>query len=683
MTRPTSLDNIIPVRDNYEGSTTSTIGTGAVTLTVTPDPELDSGVIELQYPTNPSKVEMMRFTANSGGVLTIPADGRGLGGTTEQSHTSTGVTVLMPYSENIHQSIDDALNLRVTTTDPVLNGSITGSAIIDDDNLAGASGTTVASSESVKAYIDDKVIAAGSGDVVGQVSSTDNAVVRFDGTTGKVIQGSDVTIDDNGSITIPAGQKFGNIDNYATASQAEAEAGTATDKFMTPERVKQYFQANFVKADITVDAAGKGDYDTIDDAVTNASEGDLIFIKSGTYTLSGNLTIPNGCVLVGENKHNTIVDSNIDRNITIAQSTIKYAGTVALTQSDATITGTGTAFASGDVGSKIAIFNSATPTNDFDLFVSTIDSFTSTTSLELTDVYSGETLSGYNYVLADFISNVGLVGLQFTDKIKVAYTNSYNCYINNCIFNKSASSVEAIIIQNANGININLTIDNCEFNDGDIIVKNAGGIDYSTSILNSIISNMDGIFTVSGGYSVAHKIYDSYIMGCQNVNLEIQGSIKGSKILHCERVSLDDYAECIGNHISLVGQSTDGIVCSGDYNRVLNNYIYNADKGIDVGGDYHVISNNVVDSCNTGIDIADGNNIVSSNIVRSCDADGIYVNGNENIISNNQLSANGAYGININAGTENIIIGNMMFNNTSGGLNNGGTSTNDTANITT
>ena len=32
---------------------------------------------------------------------------------------------------------------------------------------------------------------------------------------------------------------LGNVDNYATASQVEAEAGTATNKFMTPERVAQ------------------------------------------------------------------------------------------------------------------------------------------------------------------------------------------------------------------------------------------------------------------------------------------------------------------------------------------------------------------------------------------------------------------------------------------------------------
>lgn len=41
---------------------------------------------------------------------------------------------------------------------------------------------------------------AGSGDVVGPASSTDNALVRFDGTTGKIIQNSTATLDDNGNL---------------------------------------------------------------------------------------------------------------------------------------------------------------------------------------------------------------------------------------------------------------------------------------------------------------------------------------------------------------------------------------------------------------------------------------------------------------------------------------------------
>jgi hypothetical protein len=42
---------------------------------------------------------------------------------------------------------------------------------------------------------------AGSGDVAGPASSTDNAVARFDSTTGKIIQNSGVVVDDNNNLT--------------------------------------------------------------------------------------------------------------------------------------------------------------------------------------------------------------------------------------------------------------------------------------------------------------------------------------------------------------------------------------------------------------------------------------------------------------------------------------------------
>jgi hypothetical protein len=51
----------------------------------------------------------------------------------------------------------------------------------------------------------------GAGDVVGAASSTDNAVVRFDGTTGKLVQNSVVTVADDGAMAIRCGQASGGL----------------------------------------------------------------------------------------------------------------------------------------------------------------------------------------------------------------------------------------------------------------------------------------------------------------------------------------------------------------------------------------------------------------------------------------------------------------------------------------
>lgn len=52
--------------------------------------------------------------------------------------------------------------------------------------------------------------ATGTGDVVGPASSTDNAIVRFDGTTGKLIQNSGITVADGETGTL-AGTNSGDV----------------------------------------------------------------------------------------------------------------------------------------------------------------------------------------------------------------------------------------------------------------------------------------------------------------------------------------------------------------------------------------------------------------------------------------------------------------------------------------
>jgi hypothetical protein len=61
---------------------------------------------------------------------------------------------------------------------------------------------------------------SGSGDVVGPGSATDNAVTRFDGTTGKLVQNSGVIIDDTNNITGIATLDIGNADTTLSRSAA-------------------------------------------------------------------------------------------------------------------------------------------------------------------------------------------------------------------------------------------------------------------------------------------------------------------------------------------------------------------------------------------------------------------------------------------------------------------------------
>jgi hypothetical protein len=136
---------------------------------------------------------------------------------------------------------DTAINRLANTSgtntgDVSVNGedylSLTGQAItanpIDLDNLS-ATGTPSASTF----LRGDNTWATptGTGDVVGPASATDNAVARFDTTTGKLIQNSVVSIDDAGVVT---GVTQLNVDNLRLDGNTVSSTDTNGNINLTP-----------------------------------------------------------------------------------------------------------------------------------------------------------------------------------------------------------------------------------------------------------------------------------------------------------------------------------------------------------------------------------------------------------------------------------------------------------------
>ncbi len=103
----------------------------------------------------------------------------------------------------------------------LLNGITNKSAVVDNDvtNIADSAGsyahkyiTFGAIKTWIKSWIAKSDVALGNVTNDAQVkkiaSATDNAITRFDGTTGDTIQNSLATVDDNGAINIPTGQTY-------------------------------------------------------------------------------------------------------------------------------------------------------------------------------------------------------------------------------------------------------------------------------------------------------------------------------------------------------------------------------------------------------------------------------------------------------------------------------------------
>lgn len=104
----------------------------------------------------------LNLTANSNQIILDSDDGSGFTTTITDSATAARVLTLPDATDTlVGKATTDTLTNK-TLTSPVLNTSATGTAVLDDDTFATASATTLATSESIKAYVLSQVGGASS-----------------------------------------------------------------------------------------------------------------------------------------------------------------------------------------------------------------------------------------------------------------------------------------------------------------------------------------------------------------------------------------------------------------------------------------------------------------------------------------------------------------------------------------
>ena len=181
-----------------------------------------------------SYVDTQVATVPTGDITAVVA-GTGLSG----GATSGSATLTIDTGTTVDLTTSQALSNK-TLTSPVINTGVSGSAILDEDDMASDSNTKLATQQSIKAYVTSQVATANELSELTDTnitSAADGALLFYDTGTSKWIDNvvsGDITIADTGVATIAAGavdnaMLAGSIANNKLANDSVSFGGISLD----------------------------------------------------------------------------------------------------------------------------------------------------------------------------------------------------------------------------------------------------------------------------------------------------------------------------------------------------------------------------------------------------------------------------------------------------------------------
>ena len=526
----------------------------------------------------------------------------------------------------------------------------------------------------------------------GDWAGHDNEIAEWDGSAWAYTtpnEGFTVYVEDTSQVLIYVGTNwvpFTNVLPNAVLTDG-SRAFTAPVAGVDPVNAQDLATKNYVDTH----AGGTSPYivldpatDDIKTALENANDGDVFYIKSGTYTTSNTITISKKITILASRGFTLHLDGN-----SVENKVFDITDTGDLTAYDFTIeiaaTTTGVRLANLARYSNVRFVNirivgvSGAPTYPDPYYIFYLNSlFEGELVLDrcrIEGTFSSQAIAGSGSSMAGSVilqncfitisyfqlywgNNITIMGCVFKDsRIRVSANATEGFKITNCLFIGNQTG-DGLYITGKSIISNNVVIMNNAYR---AIHVSGGKVIVSGNI---IIAKDDGIFCTASGSSVVG-----------NMVISEGNSGRGIQVYNASGCMVaNNYIECNGSNTEPALE----ISGTGTNNVLLNNYIVgnsltaSTKRGIYVTTASNTIIGNIVygDSLTTGIYINAARNTVSNNNVTvkntSTAADCIYVSssGTEVMITDNYINSGEGNAINF-AGYDGIIKGNVITTDSS------------------
>ena len=215
------------------------------------------------------------FQGDSGGALAIDLDSESLtiAGGTGISTVGSANTVTASIDSTVATLTGSQSLTNKTLTSPVIDTGVSGSAVLDSDSMSGASATTLATSESIKAYVDAQTHL--------ELGTSSSTALAGDTTTISSGQASEITAN-TAKTGITSGQASAITANTAktgiTSGQASAIVANTAKTGITSGQASAIV-ANTAKTGIT---SGQASAITANTAKTGITSGQASAIVANT-----------------------------------------------------------------------------------------------------------------------------------------------------------------------------------------------------------------------------------------------------------------------------------------------------------------------------------------------------------------------------------------------------------------